>query len=179
MRSGTGGVVYAHQEQTFGDHAPIAEVRLMPWADIASFDGSGLSGLEQVSMSLIVCRCWRRRRQQQSKHSGTRSTQKKVFASFVCICSHHVAYRSLVQWSVVFWFRRTSKFGASNTTRMARKGSYWMRQTIIFCKAVRWPARDHRFANSLHSFSPFPFLSLLFLVPPFPFLPSCNSASRV
>ena len=30
VRSGTGGVVYAHQEQTFGDHAPIAEVRLMP-----------------------------------------------------------------------------------------------------------------------------------------------------
>lgn len=26
VRSGTGGVVYAHQEQTFGDHAPIAEV---------------------------------------------------------------------------------------------------------------------------------------------------------
>ena len=30
VRSGTGGVVYAHQEQTFGDHAPIAEVWLMP-----------------------------------------------------------------------------------------------------------------------------------------------------
>jgi hypothetical protein len=29
VRSGTGGVVYAHQEQTFGDHAPIAEVRVM------------------------------------------------------------------------------------------------------------------------------------------------------
>lgn len=26
LRSGTGGVVYAHQEQTFGDHAPISEV---------------------------------------------------------------------------------------------------------------------------------------------------------
>lgn len=27
LRSGTGGVVYAHQEQTFGDHAPISEAR--------------------------------------------------------------------------------------------------------------------------------------------------------
>ncbi len=27
LRSGTGGVVYAHQEQVLGDHAPIAEVR--------------------------------------------------------------------------------------------------------------------------------------------------------
>lgn len=26
LRSGTGGVVYAHQEQTFGDHAPMSEV---------------------------------------------------------------------------------------------------------------------------------------------------------
>jgi hypothetical protein len=29
VRSGSGGVVYAHQEQTFGDHAPMAEVRLL------------------------------------------------------------------------------------------------------------------------------------------------------
>lgn len=27
LRSGSGGVVYAHQEQTFGDHAPTSEVR--------------------------------------------------------------------------------------------------------------------------------------------------------
>ncbi len=26
IKSGSGGVVYAHQEQTFGDHAPTNEV---------------------------------------------------------------------------------------------------------------------------------------------------------
>lgn len=49
VRSGTGGVVYAHQEQTFGDHAPIAEVWLMPCADIAPFDGSVSPGLHHVA----------------------------------------------------------------------------------------------------------------------------------